>query len=365
MSRRAVGCRCLILMAVLGGRAAVAPGARAGEDPRTVAAFLQELKAQALHDVALDYIAQLRADPSLPADLKVGLDYEEGRTLIDEAGRSNDLVLREELLRDAKDKLEGFVKAHAERPEARDALVQLAKLLVERGYLALLLGEETQDKAKKDAKLAEARAAFIQAHEAYGKAVVALGAARRSTPSPCPRMTPAARSAMPSTPLISAACSRRASATTSWPRPIRRRPPIGRSTWTRRSSNSRGSTRRTASSGPGWPRRCGRPSASRRRVRSGPQSGCTSSFWSTPILACARSSATSATSTSWPWRSARNTRSRPIRPPTGCGASTAARSDGARRAWACCWRWRRPSTPRCRAFPRPIVPRRSTRSSTL
>ncbi len=97
--------------------------------------------------------------------------------MIDEAGRSNDLVLREELLRDAKEKLEGFVKAHAQRPEARDALVQLAKLLVERGYLATLLGEETQDKAKKDAKLAEARAAFIQAHEAYGKAVVALGAA--------------------------------------------------------------------------------------------------------------------------------------------------------------------------------------------
>ena len=50
MSRRAVGCRCLILVAVLGGLAAVAPGARAGEDPRTVIAFLQELKNHGLHD---------------------------------------------------------------------------------------------------------------------------------------------------------------------------------------------------------------------------------------------------------------------------------------------------------------------------
>ena len=80
MSRRAVGCRCLILLAVFVGLAAVAPSARAGEDPRTSSRFLQELKTNGLHDVALDYIAQLRADDSLPADLKIGLDYEEGRT---------------------------------------------------------------------------------------------------------------------------------------------------------------------------------------------------------------------------------------------------------------------------------------------
>jgi tetratricopeptide (TPR) repeat protein len=190
MSRRASGLRCLILVAIFGGLAGLGPRARAGEDPRTVVRFLQELKNHGLHDLALEYIAQLRADASLPADLKVSLDYEEGRTLIDEASRSNDLVLREELLRDAKEKLEAFVKAHAERPEARDALVQLSKLLVERGYLAMLSSEDTPDKAKKDAKIAEARDAFTQARESYGKAVEALGAAKDKYPVSMPANDP-------------------------------------------------------------------------------------------------------------------------------------------------------------------------------
>ncbi len=182
MSQRAVGCRCLVLAAVLAALAGLGPRARAGEDPRTISRFLQELKSHGLHDQALYYISQLRNDESLPAEIKVTLDYEEGRTLIDEASKSNDLVLREELLRDAKEKLEGFVKNHAQRPEASEALVQLAKLLVERGFLATLVGEDTQDKAKKESKLAEARASFSQAHDAYGKAVEALAAALAKYP---------------------------------------------------------------------------------------------------------------------------------------------------------------------------------------
>ena len=77
------------------------------------------------------------------------LDYEEGRTLIDEAAKSSDLVLRQDLLKEAKDKLEAFVKAHSQLSQTRDALVQMAKLLIERGHLAMLFSEETQDQAKK------------------------------------------------------------------------------------------------------------------------------------------------------------------------------------------------------------------------
>jgi tetratricopeptide (TPR) repeat protein len=189
MSRRALGCRSLVLLGILGGLAGASPQAQAGEDPRTIVRFLQELKNHGLHDLALDYLNQLRDDPSLPADLKATLDYEEGRTLIDEASRS-DLVRREELLREAKDKLEGFIKANPERPEARDALVQMAKMLVERGYLATLLGEETPDKAKKESKVAEARAAYVQAREAYGQAVKALRPALAKFPVSMPENDP-------------------------------------------------------------------------------------------------------------------------------------------------------------------------------
>ena len=99
----------------------------AGEDPRTAVQFAEGLRDSGLHELALDYIRQLRAEPGLPTKVKAILDYEEGRTLIDEAARSGDLVLREELLKDAREKLEGFVKANPQLAETRDALVHLGQ----------------------------------------------------------------------------------------------------------------------------------------------------------------------------------------------------------------------------------------------
>ena len=53
---------------------------------------------------------------TLPLRIKSTLDYEEGRTSIDEAAKSGDLVLRDDLLKDAREKLEGFVKANPNSP---------------------------------------------------------------------------------------------------------------------------------------------------------------------------------------------------------------------------------------------------------
>jgi cellulose synthase operon protein C len=176
MSRFAALYRVVLAGLFLGLAGNVAP-AWAGEDPRTALAFVEELRQRGLHDLALEYLNQLRGDPSLPDNIKVILDYEEGRTLIDEAAKSGDLVLREDLLKEAKDKLEAFVKAHPQLSQTRDALVQMAKLLIERGHLAMLFSDETQDQAKKETKIAEARAAFTQAHDSYAKAVEPLNAA--------------------------------------------------------------------------------------------------------------------------------------------------------------------------------------------
>ena len=143
----------------------------AGEDSRTALAFIEQLRERGLHDQALEYLNILRADAGLPANIKVLLDYEEGRTLIDEAAKSGDLVLREDLLKEARGKLEGFVKANPQLTETRDALVLMAKLLIERGHLAMLFSDESPDPVKREAKAAEARAAFTQAHEAYANAI--------------------------------------------------------------------------------------------------------------------------------------------------------------------------------------------------
>ena len=63
--------------------------------------------------------------------------------------------------------------------------------LIERGHLAMLLSEETTDKAKKEAKVAEARAAFTEAHEAYAKAIDPLNAAYKKYRGFHPRRRPA------------------------------------------------------------------------------------------------------------------------------------------------------------------------------
>ena len=111
MSRRAVKLSGIVLAgAVMWLAMAVAP-VRADEDPRTVLAFLQELRDHGLHDKALEYIDLLRADTALPSNVKDVLDFEQGRTLIDEAAKSHDLALREELLKEARNKLDVFAKA--------------------------------------------------------------------------------------------------------------------------------------------------------------------------------------------------------------------------------------------------------------
>ena len=49
------------------------------------------------------------------------------------------------MLEQARTKLEDFAKTQPNHPLARDALVQIARMLVERGHLALLLADESQD----------------------------------------------------------------------------------------------------------------------------------------------------------------------------------------------------------------------------
>src|SRR5271157_1781777 len=147
---------------------------RADEDPRTALQFLRELRDHGLHDLALQFIDELRVDPGLPANLKVVLDYQEGRTEIDEAAKTGDLAHRRDLLDQARTKLESFVKAQPNHPLARAAIVQGARLLVERGHLALLLADDAQDPAQKTLRQTEARASFAQAREAFARAVEQL-----------------------------------------------------------------------------------------------------------------------------------------------------------------------------------------------
>jgi len=144
--------------------------APAQQDPRVAERFLQALREKGLHDLALDDIELLRGDSGIPAELKMELDYHKGRTLVDEASKTSDLARRRELLDRASSRLERFVQEHPENPLAREALIEIARRIYERGHLAVLVAGETQDAARKTEKLDEARAAFHEARQAFGRA---------------------------------------------------------------------------------------------------------------------------------------------------------------------------------------------------
>ncbi len=154
--------------------------ARAGEDPRTALRFVRELRDHGLHELALQYIEALRHESGLPAEVTAVLDYEEGRTEIDEAAKTGDLMHGRELLEQARLKLESFIKANPNHSLAREAMVQEARMLVQRGHLALLLADDAQDPAQKSARRGEARAAFSQAREAFARAVAQLDTSYKS-----------------------------------------------------------------------------------------------------------------------------------------------------------------------------------------
>jgi tetratricopeptide (TPR) repeat protein len=183
--------RALPLLAAL---AAILAGPAVGdEDPRTALDFEQALREKGYFDLAGDYLERLRSEKSTPDEIRTVIDYEFGRLLIDEAAKTGDLVRRKELLEQARNRLDSFTKAHANHEFASEALVQLARLLVERGHLAVLLGEESEDKAEKNAKLVEARTSFDQARTAYIKADERLTAEFKAFPNFIPDDDPRKR----------------------------------------------------------------------------------------------------------------------------------------------------------------------------
>lgn len=136
--------------------------------------FLDGLRQRGYFDLALDYIERLRKASETPAELKEVLDYQEGRTILDEATRTGDLERKSSLLERARTRLDEFAKGHPKHPLAPEALVQMARLFVERGLTARIRAGELKDPGEAKAKVAEARAAFGQARAAYDRAAPAL-----------------------------------------------------------------------------------------------------------------------------------------------------------------------------------------------
>src|SRR5207248_1854527 len=104
--------RRLTLALVLAGM--VAPSVARGQEDEAHAGlspelrFLQGLRERGYHDLALDYLNDLRQSPGTSAELRAVLDYEEGRGLLEEASRMADLEARAAQLDKARARLDAF-----------------------------------------------------------------------------------------------------------------------------------------------------------------------------------------------------------------------------------------------------------------
>ena len=123
------------------GRSRRVPGSELESNPDI--RFLRGLRERGYWTSRLEYTQTLLKAPATPAALKPVLTYEVGRGLLEEATRSADLEKRFALLEQARARLDEVTKNyhHELTPEA---LVQLARLYVERGHTAMLQAQEPQ-----------------------------------------------------------------------------------------------------------------------------------------------------------------------------------------------------------------------------
>lgn len=182
-------------------KAATPPAAKPADPSALELRFLQGLRERGYFDLALEQIDTLLKNPATPADLKPVLNYEIGRGLLEQATATADLDRRQAILEQARGKLEEFTKAFPDHALAAEALMQSARLNLERGHTALLLANEVRTeneqgqpipaaRTEREAKLVAARAAFEMSRSAYDQARARLKADYEKYPQFIPKTDP-------------------------------------------------------------------------------------------------------------------------------------------------------------------------------
>ncbi len=147
-------------------------GARAsGEEPAQ--RFLDALREQGYHDVALGYLERAKNDASLGADFRATIELESGKTLTQLAATIADLDDREKTLADAKRRIDGYLASHPDESRTAAAQTLAAGVLAER---AKTLRERAASLAdgddRKSSLLERARDVLAEAAELLDRQIV-------------------------------------------------------------------------------------------------------------------------------------------------------------------------------------------------
>jgi len=169
----AASCVCLTALAVC---AFAARPSRAEERYRDFARKLQE---QGFADLAIEYLRSLERRDDVPDEIKEVLDYDIAKTLLAQS-EDSDAETERRLLDESSKLLRKFLDEHKESDEAKDALADLASVLLKQGQKTLARADAEKDAAKREPLRAESRKSFEQAQENLKNAVAKYREALKS-----------------------------------------------------------------------------------------------------------------------------------------------------------------------------------------
>lgn len=143
--------------------------------------FLDGLRQRGMYETALLYLERSQTNPITPADFRTRIEFEQGRTLLEQARATADPDIRDRLLGEARAKLEQFLSGNPEEATAAAARGQLANILVYRATAEVGRAERMPQGSERNEVLAgarklfdDARAVFDQTAEFYRQALTGL-----------------------------------------------------------------------------------------------------------------------------------------------------------------------------------------------
>ncbi len=144
--------------------------------------FLRTLQERGYHDMAAEYLQQIRKRPALPAEIREIVDLLVGQSLLGGSEALLDLTERDEQLQKARGHFEKFLSQHSQHARAAEAQMSLAQILVARGRVAVLQADNPSNQAQRGEFQQQARGLFDQAKKSFAEARDRFEAAFKSFP---------------------------------------------------------------------------------------------------------------------------------------------------------------------------------------
>ncbi len=133
--------------------------------------FIEGLRHRGYYDTALQYLATVEADQTLPKEVREVLPYERGQTLLDHARTLNNLNDQRKQLDAAEASFEQFVKAAPTHLLAGRANTSRGRILLEQARVEIWDGDKPSNEGNRDLFRENARAMIKRAETIFQQAV--------------------------------------------------------------------------------------------------------------------------------------------------------------------------------------------------